>query len=103
DMLMICDAERPVAVAGVMGGLHSEVTAATTDVLLECALFEPKSIRATRRALGLSTDASYRFERGVDPEGMERALARALELIVATAGGSAEAEAKVADCNARPF
>jgi phenylalanyl-tRNA synthetase beta chain len=100
DMLMICDAARPVAVAGVMGGLDSEVTAGTTDILLECALFEPKSIRATRRALGMSTDASYRFERGVDPEAMERALARALEIIVATAGGSLESA--VADVHARP-
>jgi phenylalanyl-tRNA synthetase beta chain len=58
DMLLICDARRPVALAGVMGGLDSEVTAETTDVLLECALFEPKSIRATRRALVMSTDAS---------------------------------------------
>ncbi|MSR36168.1 MAG: phenylalanine--tRNA ligase subunit beta [Gemmatimonadetes bacterium] len=101
DMLMVCDAARPVAVAGVMGGLESEVTAVTTDVLLECARFEPKSIRATRRSLGLSTDASYRFERGVDAEGLERALARALEIIVATACGSVEP--RVADCHPRPF
>ena len=101
DMLMICDAERPVALAGVMGGLDSEVTAATTDVLLECARFEPKSIRATRRALGMSTDASYRFERGVDPEALEPALARALEIIVATAGGTVQSA--VADCHPRPF
>ena len=101
DMLMICDATKPVALAGVMGGLDSEVTAGTTDVLLECALFEPRSIRATRRALTMSTDASYRFERGVDPEGMERALARALEIIVATAGGTIEP--RVADCHPRPF
>ena len=101
EMLLICDAERPVALAGVMGGLDSEVTDATTDVLLECALFEPRSTRATRRALLMSTDASYRFERGVDPEGLERALARAVELIVATAGG--KAEKRVADCHPRPF
>jgi phenylalanyl-tRNA synthetase beta chain len=100
DMLMICDAARPVAVAGVMGGLDSEVTAGTTDILLECALFEPKSIRATRRALGMSTDVSYRFERGVDPDAMERALARALEIIAATAGGTVESA--VADVQARP-
>jgi phenylalanyl-tRNA synthetase beta chain len=101
DMLLICDAARPVALAGVMGGLDSEVTPGTTDVLLECALFEPRSTRATRRALGMSTDASYRFERGVDPEGMERALARALEIIVSTAGGAVET--RVADCHPRPF
>lgn len=101
DMLLICDAERPVALAGIMGGSDSEVTALTADVLLECALFEPKSIRATRRALGISTDASYRFERGVDPEGLEAALRRALELIGATAGG--RVQRAVADCHPRPF
>ena len=101
DMLMICDASRPVAIAGVMGGLDSEVTAATADVLLECALFEPRSIRSTRRVLGLSTDASYRFERGVDPEGLEPALRRALEVILATAGG--RLDSRVADCHPRPF
>jgi phenylalanyl-tRNA synthetase beta chain len=101
DMLMICDAERPVAVAGVMGGEESEVTDETMDVLLECALFDPKSIRATRRALGLSTDASYRFERGVDPDGMERALWRALEVILNVGGGTLEPE--VADCCPSPW
>ena len=90
DMLMICDARRPVAVAGVMGGQESEVTPATTDVLLECALFDAKSIRATRKALTMSTDASYRFERGVDPEGLRRALERAVAIIVATAGGAVD-------------
>ncbi len=101
DMLVIADAERPVAIAGVMGGEDSEVIAETRDVLLECALFDPRSVRATRRALGLSTDASYRFERGVDPEGMERALRRAVALIVEIAGGRAEPE--VADAAPRPF
>ena len=100
-MLMICDGERPVAVAGVMGGEHSEVTAETTDVLLECALFDPKSVRATRRALGMSTDASYRFERGVDPEGLRRALERAVAVIIATAGGALDGP--VLDVCARPF
>ncbi len=90
DMLAICDAERPVAVAGVMGGAESEVSGETVDILLECALFEPRSIRSTRKALGLSTDSSYRFERGVDPAGMERALARAAEIVAETAGGTAE-------------
>ncbi len=91
DMLVIADAAAPVAVAGVMGGSTSEVTAVTTRVLLECAYFDPRSIRSTARALGLSTDASYRFERGVDMEGMERALLRAVELIAAVAGGRTEA------------
>ncbi|MEQ1855937.1 MAG: phenylalanine--tRNA ligase subunit beta [Longimicrobiales bacterium] len=96
DMLMICDAEKPVGVAGVMGGLHSEVESDTTDVLLECALFQPKSIRATRKALGMSTDASYRFERGVDPDGMRRAVERCVVLILATAGGTLDGP--VLDC-----
>ena len=101
DMLMICDARRPVAAAGVMGGLDSEVDDATTDVLLECALFDPPSIRATRKALGLSTDASYRFERGVDPEAMRRALERAVEIILATAGGTVDGP--VLDVCPRPW
>ena len=87
DMLMICDLQKPVAIGGVMGGLESEVTNDTVDVLLEGALFNPQSIRATRKKLGLSTDASYRFERGVDPEGIELAVSRAAALILSTAGG----------------
>ncbi len=87
DMLVIADSESPVAVAGVMGGAESEVSAATTRVLLECAFFDPRSVRSTARALGLSTDASYRFERGADIEAMERALHRAVELIQSVAGG----------------
>ena len=86
-MLVIADAERASAIAGVMGGRDSEVTEATTSVLLECALFEPKQVRATRTALGMSTDASYRFERAVDPDMMERAVRRAISLIVEVAGG----------------
>lgn len=88
EMLMICDASAPHDIAGIMGGLHSSVTEGTTDLLLECALFEPKSIRRTRRALGISTDASYRFERGVDPLGHLPAVKRALQAIIATAGGT---------------
>lgn len=99
EMLCICDARRPVAVAGVMGGEDSEVGAETTDVLLECALFEPAGIRRTRMELDLSTDASYRFERGVDPDAMVAALRRAVELILTTAGG--ELDPVVLDVNAR--
>lgn len=88
EILAICDAEKPIAVAGVMGGADSEVDKGTSDVLLECALFTPGPIRATRKGLGLSTDASYRFERGVDPEGMRRAILRTAEIILATAGGT---------------
>ncbi|HEX6558307.1 MAG TPA: phenylalanine--tRNA ligase subunit beta, partial [Longimicrobiales bacterium] len=87
-MLVIADGERPSAIAGVMGGQASEVSEHTTSILLECALFEPKQIRWTRTALGLSTDASYRFERGVDPDTMPLAVARAADLIAQVAGGS---------------
>lgn len=90
DMVVIADAERPVAVAGVMGGQDSEVGEDTTNIFLECALFDPKTTRRTRRALGMSTDASYRFERGVDPEGMERAALRAVDLILTVAGGEVD-------------
>ena len=86
-MLVIADATRPVALAGVMGGADTEVQADTRNILVECALFEPRSIRGTRRSLDLPTDASSRFERGVDPTGMERALRRAAALILSVAGG----------------
>lgn len=86
-MTMICDAEGPVAVAGVMGGLEAQVGPDTTEVLLECAYFDPVRIRATRKALKLSTEASYRFERGIDLHGMGEALRRAVQLIQAVAGG----------------
>ena len=101
EMLTIRDAGRPVAVAGVMGGANSEVSTGTTDVLLECALFEPRQVRAARRALGMSTDASYRFERGVDPEAMETAVRRAASLIVAAAGGALDG--KVIDACPSPW
>jgi phenylalanyl-tRNA synthetase beta chain len=91
EMTAICDAERPTIVAGVMGSAESEVTAATTDVVLECACFQPTRIRRTRRALGLSSESSYRYERGVDLLGMPDALRRAIDLIVAVAGGTVRA------------
>ena len=94
DMTMICDADGAIAVGGVMGGLESEVSADTTDVLLECAYFDPKRLRRTRQALKMSTDASYRFERGTDPEAMDAALRRAVALIRTVAGG-AEPEAAI--------
>ena len=90
EMLAICDHERPIAVAGVMGGEESEVTSDTRDVFLECALFTPGPIRATRKALGLSTDASYRFERGADPAGLVEAVERCARVIQAVAGGRVE-------------
>ncbi|MEX1055847.1 MAG: phenylalanine--tRNA ligase subunit beta, partial [Rhodothermales bacterium] len=86
--LMICDAERDVAIAGVMGGENSEVTSATRNVLIESAYFDPTSIRKTAKALDLQTDASYRFERGVDRDGQVWAAARAAHLIADLAGGS---------------
>jgi phenylalanyl-tRNA synthetase beta chain len=89
DDLLICDGEGPVAVAGVMGGLESEIRDETTDVLIECAYFDPRSIRRTSRRLGLHTDSSYRFERGVDPEAIPRVLASAASLIAELGGGAA--------------
>ncbi len=88
DMLVIADAEKPVALAGVMGGYDSEITEATCDVLLESAYFNPSSIRATAKALGMSTEASYRFERGADPGIVLPALDRAAQLITELAGGT---------------
>ena len=67
NTLMICDGNREVAIAGVMGGENSEITETTKNILIESAYFHPSSIRKTSKALGLSTDASYRFERGTDP------------------------------------
>ncbi len=87
DMLMICDGEKPVGVAGVMGGLNSEVEAKTTGVLIESAYFNPTSIRKTAKKLGLNTEASHRFERGIDPEGTLTALNRAAQLMADIGGG----------------
>ena len=81
DMLFICDGQRPVAVAGVMGGLNSEINSDTTRVLLESAYFTPTSVRKTSKRMGLSTDASYRFERGTDPDGVIWAIDRAAQLM----------------------
>lgn len=86
EMLLICDGQRPVAIAGVMGGQNSEVTQQTTEILLESAYFDAVGIRRASRALTLSTDASYRFERGVDPQGTVNALERAAQLIVELCG-----------------
>lgn len=85
--LMICDGAKPVAVAGVMGGENSEVTSKTKNILIESAFFNPSSVRKTAKHLGLSTDASYRFERGTDPEITLWAARRAALLIHETAGG----------------
>lgn len=86
DMLVIADAERPVGVAGVMGGGNSEVTEATTTVLLESANFHPASVRRTARRLGLRTEASHRFEKGLDPNLAAVASLRAAQLMQELAG-----------------
>jgi len=87
DMCMIADAARSVAVGGVMGGGESEISFFTTNVLLESAWFEPTSLRRTSKALGLRTEASTRYERGVDPEIADLASRRCAELILQLAGG----------------
>ena len=87
-MLVIADPRRPIALAGVMGGQETEVGDATRDVLLESAWFDPKAVRRTAKALGMHTDASHRFERGVDPEGQLVAARRAAALIAELAGGT---------------
>jgi phenylalanyl-tRNA synthetase beta chain len=87
EMTVIADSARPIALAGVMGGRDTEVEDGTTDIFVEVATFDPVRTRRTRRAAGLSTDASYRFERGVDPALAPPALARVAALIVALAGG----------------
>ena len=87
-MLAIADAHWPVAMGGIMGGSDSEVGGASVDILLESAMFAPLSIRRTSRRLKLASDSSYRFERGIDPEGVELASRRAARLIVELAGGT---------------
>jgi phenylalanyl-tRNA synthetase beta chain len=99
--LMICDGERPVALAGIMGGLNSEITPDSTTVLVESAYFDPLMIRRSSKRLSLSTEASYRFERGIDIEGVDRALKRSLMLIVELAGGTIAKG--IIDCYPEPW
>jgi len=87
ENLLICDGAGPVALAGVMGAERSSVSAGTKNVLLESAYFQPLGVRRTSRALAIGTDSSYRFERGVDPEGAEAASRRAAGMILEFAGG----------------
>ncbi|MDH4071020.1 MAG: phenylalanine--tRNA ligase subunit beta [Ignavibacteria bacterium] len=87
--VMVCDSEREVSIAGIMGGANSEISSETTAVVLEAAWWDPSSIRKSARALGLSTDASFRFERGIDPDMIPYALDRAASLIMETSGGTA--------------
>lgn len=93
DMLVIADAEKAVALAGIMGGEESEISNQTKDVLIESAYFDPNSVRQTARKLGMDTEASRRFERGADREGVLRAQQRCVELICELAGGVATEDA----------
>ncbi len=99
EILVIADGDTPVAAAGVMGGASSEITANTRGVLLESAWFDPVRIRRGARRLGLGTESSYRFERGVDPEGVERASNRAAQLLVELAGAKIASPLLVASGN----
>lgn len=99
--LFICDAEEPVAIAGIMGGVDSEVSDDTTDILLESAYFDPGTIRKTAKEQTLQTDASYRFERGIDPEMQRIAAEHAAKLIADLTGGTADK--KCSDVHPRKF
>jgi phenylalanyl-tRNA synthetase beta chain len=90
DTVVIADAQRAVGLGGIIGGFESEITQSTKNVLLECAWFEPSTIRRTARRLGLKTDASYRFERRVDPNDTLAVIEEAARLIVESGGGIAE-------------
>lgn len=96
DDLVIADAKRPVALAGVMGGAETGVTETTTDLLLEAAYFAPSVVRRGARRLGLNSDSSYRFERGVDPQQVRGASDLAVQLILTLAGGTADSELQAA-------
>ena len=101
DDLVICDGGGPVALAGVMGGQSSEITAATTRVLLECAYFEPRGVRRASRRHGLHTESSHRFERGVDWADTPWVLARAASLASTLAGGVAVGPPRVVEARAQ--
>ncbi len=101
ETLMICDGRGPVAIAGIMGGQNSEINPDTRQVLIESAFFLPASIRRSSRLLGLSTESSYRFERGVDPEGCGRAADRAIALLEELA--RAQPTRGRLDVNPRPY
>ena len=101
--LLICDAEGPVALAGVMGGLNTEIKDSTTQVFLEAAHFEPTGVRATSRRLGLRSESSHRYERGVDPDRTREAADRAVHLLLSLAGGAnAAASEVVSDAHPAP-
>jgi phenylalanyl-tRNA synthetase beta chain len=105
DMLLIADGDGPIGLAGIMGGLRTSVTADTTDVLFESAYFAAQAVQGSGRRLGLLTDASQRFERGVDPTQQARAIERAISLLLPIAGGAAakvEVTASAAHLPKRP-
>ena len=102
DTVVIADAQRPVGLGGIIGGFESEITPATKNVLLECAWFDPSTIRRTARRLGLKTDASYRFERRVDPNDTLAVITEAARMIVESCGGIAEAPIDVVASEMKP-
>jgi phenylalanyl-tRNA synthetase beta chain len=102
DTVVIADAQRAVGLGGIMGGFESEITASTRNVLLECAWFDPSVIRRTARRLGLKTDASYRFERRVDPNDTLAVISEAARMIVESGGGNAEAPIDVVAAEVKP-
>jgi phenylalanyl-tRNA synthetase beta chain len=102
DTVVIADAQRAVALGGIIGGFESEITPATKNVLLECAWFEPSTIRRTARRLGLKTDASYRFERRIDPNDTLAVISEAERMIIESGGGTAEAPIDVVAAEVKP-
>jgi phenylalanyl-tRNA synthetase beta chain len=101
EILVIADAQRAAAIAGVMGGAESEVSPATQRIVLESAWFKPPSVRATSKRLGLRTEASYRFERGADLTAADRAMVRALDLLDGIGAGTQRGD--IVDCYPRPY
>jgi phenylalanyl-tRNA synthetase beta chain len=101
--LLICDAKKPIALAGIMGGAETEITESTRNILLESAHFNPNSVRATRTQLGISTESSYRFERWVDPEGTLRALKRFQELYEKITGKACAVPTGESDHYPKPY
>jgi phenylalanyl-tRNA synthetase beta chain len=101
DDLLICDGEGPVALAGVMGGAGSQIASDTKNVLIECAYFDPRTVRRTSKRLGMHTDSSHRFERGVDPSAVLAVLADSAARIAALSGGSMVGSP--IDVNAKPI
>jgi phenylalanyl-tRNA synthetase beta chain len=102
DTVVIADAQRAVGLGGIMGGFESEITQSTRNVLLECAWFDPPTIRRTARRLGLKTDASYRFERRVDPNDTLAVIAEAARMIIESGGGIPEEPIDVVAAEVKP-